>query len=55
MMMKWLYIVKLDPLHYEIRYQDQEYSVKMSSKSTLEELWDELEKLDMLSEVITFD
>ena len=45
-------IRKLDHLLYEVRYQDQEYRFRMSSESTLEELWDELDKLDRLAEVI---
>ena len=51
-MMKVVQIKKLDHLLYEVRYQDQEYRFRMSSESTMEELWDELDKLDRLAEVI---
>lgn len=51
-MMKVVQIRRLDHLLYEVRYQDQEYKFRMSSESTIEDLWDELEKLDRLAEVI---
>lgn len=51
-MMRIVRIRKLDNLLYEVRYQDQEYRFRMSSESTIEELWDELDKLDRLAEVI---
>jgi len=51
-MMRLVQIRKLDHLVYEVRYQDQEYRFRISSESTIEQLWDELEKLDRLAEVI---
>ena len=50
--MRLVQIRKLDHLVYEVRYQDQEYRFRISSESTIEQLWDELEKLDRLAEVI---
>ena len=50
--MKVIQLRRLDHLLYEIRYQDQEYRFRMSSESTIGELWDELVKLDRLAEVI---
>ena len=51
-MMRVIQIKRLDHLLFEVRYQDQEYRFRMSSESTIEDLWDELEKLDRLAEVI---
>ena len=51
-MMRVIQIKKLDHLLYEVRYQDQEYRFRMSSESIIEELWDELDKLDRIAEVI---
>jgi len=50
--MKVIQIRRLDHLLYEIRYQDQEYRFRMSSESTIGELWDELVKIDKIAEVI---
>ena len=50
--MKVIRIRKLSPELYEVRYQDQEYSFKILGSSTIDELWDELEKIDKLAEVI---
>jgi len=50
--MRVIQIKRLDHLLFEVRYQDQEYRFRMSSESTIEDLWDELEKLDRLAEVI---
>lgn len=49
---KVIRIRKLSQEIYAVSYHDQEYNFKILGESTMDKLWDELEKIDKLAEVI---